>query len=489
MKNNKIKLAVSLVVIVLLGLYFINFPIKFKYIQTKNKNSNYTPILNDKKIIIDDINVLSTIEIPLFEYTFNEPISYFSISTDNKADYDRMTLQYVINDNEFSKEELIVQAELDAEDIVIVDDGEYHSELIVVSNPTAQIQINNAIGHIKVYPIYDYELQSQDILASNIASTSDYNITNMNGTGTADSYYTKKLFEQMGLNIVTRREWVTADYYASIDPYPTVAWRNVYDTYRFVIHHTAANPPYNNMASYKSYMRAMHHSHGAPIAQGGRSWVDIGYNYVIAPDGTIFEGRAGGIGVTGAHAPPNAGTIGISLMGDYQNNIPPQAAMDSLQRLIGKLGELNDIEPIYYDTVVWHNLHNVQKNENKQPTACAGRHLIARINDITNVAHGVYDENSAVKNNNLYVDNFLNGNKFWNVSNQTNYRYLTVNMSGQDANYIAVVLDPRNKYTVVSNDNNVITIKLKNQLFHQVLSELHLLMPDIKIVPISIATT
>jgi hypothetical protein len=50
----------------------------------------------------------------------------------------------------------------------------------------------------------------------------------------------------------------------------------------------------------------------------GNGWNDIGYNYLIDPDGVLYEGRAGGDGVLGAHfSGVNSGTMGVALMGTY----------------------------------------------------------------------------------------------------------------------------------------------------------------------------
>ena len=72
-----------------------------------------------------------------------------------------------------------------------------------------------------------------------------------------------------------------------------------------------------------------------------RGWGDIGYNYIIGPcSGNIYQGRAGGWGVKGAHAGKfNAKTIGIMVMGNYQNQEVPQVAVDSITKLSKSLGE------------------------------------------------------------------------------------------------------------------------------------------------------
>ncbi|XP_076261152.1 peptidoglycan-recognition protein SC2-like isoform X2 [Rhynchophorus ferrugineus] len=62
-------------------------------------------------------------------------------------------------------------------------------------------------------------------------------------------------------------------------------------------------------------------------------WEDIGYNFVIGSEGTVFEGR--GWGLKGSHAKPyNARSIGICLMGKLQDNNPTAAQLMALESLI-----------------------------------------------------------------------------------------------------------------------------------------------------------
>lgn len=54
-----------------------------------------------------------------------------------------------------------------------------------------------------------------------------------------------------------------------------------------------------------------------------RQWKDIGYNFLVAPTGDVFEGR--GWGVVGSHAPKyNSKSVGICLIGDYLRELCTQ---------------------------------------------------------------------------------------------------------------------------------------------------------------------
>jgi len=110
----------------------------------------------------------------------------------------------------------------------------------------------------------------------------------------------------------------------------------------FVIHHQAgfANPPYD------AVLRSIWNFH-----TNTNGWGDIGYNWIVAPDGSVYQGRAW-VGQTdqnvrGAHmCSCNSNKAGICLLGNFTNNFPTQNAYSSLIRLLGwKATELL-IEPL-----------------------------------------------------------------------------------------------------------------------------------------------
>ena len=72
-------------------------------------------------------------------------------------------------------------------------------------------------------------------------------------------------------------------------------------------------------------------------------WADIGYHFVIGPDGSVWAGRDPG--VEGAHCggtPPvgvkrvfgNKGSVGICVIGNFDTEQPTQAAINALLTLI-----------------------------------------------------------------------------------------------------------------------------------------------------------
>jgi hypothetical protein len=128
------------------------------------------------------------------------------------------------------------------------------------------------------------------------------------------------------MRIVPRAEWGAAPARSQtvLQPSRVVA---------FVLHHTTgryAGP---------QTVRQIQQFHQGPE----RGWADIGYNFLIAPDGTIFEGR--GWGLAGAHARNhNSTTIGAAFIGDGRQPVP-DAALQSILWLAGeadrRFGKLN----------------------------------------------------------------------------------------------------------------------------------------------------
>lgn len=75
-----------------------------------------------------------------------------------------------------------------------------------------------------------------------------------------------------------------------------------------VVHHTWRP----TQAQYKqdATMRGIQNYH-----MDNNKWSDIGYHFIIGPEGTIYQGRPET--VIGAHSSPNTGKVGICVVGDY----------------------------------------------------------------------------------------------------------------------------------------------------------------------------
>lgn len=147
---------------------------------------------------------------------------------------------------------------------------------------------------------------------------------------------------------------------------------------KIVIHHTAGaiddlkgDKGYYTLEDCKAKVRAIYTYHS--IARG---WGDIGYHYLIDPLGNIYEGKSGGDFVVGGHVSyKNVRTIGISLIGNFQNDIATSPSIHSLTLLIAYLSEKYDLNPNGKNNFLGQEQHVVLGHRDLQATACPGENL------------------------------------------------------------------------------------------------------------------
>ncbi|GAA4787794.1 peptidoglycan recognition protein [Streptomyces ziwulingensis] len=131
---------------------------------------------------------------------------------------------------------------------------------------------------------------------------------------------------------------------------------------------------------------------------GARDWDDLGYNFVVDRCGTVYEGRAGGIGraVTGAHTQGfNHRTAGVAALGTFTAGVPvPEAMTDAIAAVAAwKLGPAGT-DPRARVRLVSSNglsryaagtaaaLPAVAGHEDGYRTSCPGAALSARLPEI-----------------------------------------------------------------------------------------------------------
>jgi len=163
--------------------------------------------------------------------------------------------------------------------------------------------------------------------------------------------------------IITRTQWGADESIRSWEAdYPkTLDSSFNFQAKKIVIHHTASlqlPEDSDGTGQYKGKVRDIYRFHvfnatweeypGSPQ----RGWGDLGYHYLIDPNGNIYQGRYGLNGVIGAHVYGfNEGTIGIAVLGTYGATINGKyetreitsRARDSLEKLVGWLAAVNDI--------------------------------------------------------------------------------------------------------------------------------------------------
>lgn len=121
------------------------------------------------------------------------------------------------------------------------------------------------------------------------------------------------------------------------------ASRSVTNVTHLIVHHSAGNTTSSDFAA---VVRGYWDFH-----VNGRNWADIGYNWLVDGNGVIYQGRAfnldGNKNVIGAHfSGHNANTMGICVIGNYNNTMPTGDALFSLNEMLAwKASEL-EIDPL-----------------------------------------------------------------------------------------------------------------------------------------------
>jgi len=128
------------------------------------------------------------------------------------------------------------------------------------------------------------------------------------------------------------------------------------------IHHTATSNNYNDSFKIVKSIQIYH--------QENNNWCDIGYHFLIDRWGNIFEGRP--LWAVGAHvAKHNMGNIGISLIGNFEEQPPSNASIKALIDIISWL--------VYKYNI---SLNNIKGHRDFANTLCPGKYLYNLIPEI-----------------------------------------------------------------------------------------------------------
>jgi uncharacterized protein (TIGR03437 family) len=135
--------------------------------------------------------------------------------------------------------------------------------------------------------------------------------------------------------IVTRTEWGCPD--GQITTHGTLSYTTVT---HLIVHHTFEPRDAPN-GDWAAAVRSVWNFH---VFSNG--WADVGYNYLIDPNGVIYEGRAGGDNVTGAHfSGVNGNTMGVVLIGDFTSRVPTAQALASLKKILAWKADQRALDP------------------------------------------------------------------------------------------------------------------------------------------------
>ena len=230
------------------------------------------------------------------------------------------------------------------------------SQLIVFSEPVSslKIRVENFIGKLVVNKIYVKPLILPDVITKSARIYADCEKPAV----IPASVWRSGLTPPKGLPVKTTVKHI-------------------------IVHHSAGS---NTGTNYTDVVRNIYTFH-----TGTNGWNDVGYNFLIAQDGTIYEGRDGqnimdGDNVLGAHfCSQNTGTMGICLLGDYMTAQPNDKPIESLSRLIAWKMKKQTLQPLGKDIHIasGNTLNNISAHRDGTcSTSCPGDNLYPKLEQI-----------------------------------------------------------------------------------------------------------
>lgn len=171
---------------------------------------------------------------------------------------------------------------------------------------------------------------------------------------------------------------IMADVWRSGLPAPSYT-RTFTDVSHLIVHHSAGS---NSNSDYVQVVRDIYLFHTQV-----NGWSDIGYNYLVAQDGTIFSGRDPDGGaqddVRGAHfCGANSGTMGVCVLGNYETTSPSEQSLQALQQILSFKADKNSLNPTGSDSHALGTLNTISGHRDGCSTLCPGENLYAELTGI-----------------------------------------------------------------------------------------------------------
>ncbi len=155
---------------------------------------------------------------------------------------------------------------------------------------------------------------------------------------------------------------------------PSKLCGSVVAPYRTTVHHTAV--PSNDGGDAAARMRQMQSYHINNL-----KWCDIGYHFVIAQTGKIYQGRSRS-DRPGAHTlNTNAGNVGISFIANFVEQTPTNTQLDAGARITKWINATHGV-------ALTRTAFKGHREWPGQSTACPGTSMINRLQTILDRAKG-----------------------------------------------------------------------------------------------------
>lgn len=161
-----------------------------------------------------------------------------------------------------------------------------------------------------------------------------------------------------GQGVIPRSQWTRAGVARPNNIYPLNGVK------RITIHHDGMDAfSDRSFARCAGRIEQIRASHLQRTAKGGGRWADIGYHYVVDPQGRVWEGRS--IRYQGAHVQDhNENNLGILCLGNFERQSPTREQTSALDRFVASQMRTYGVP-----------LSRVYTHRELNPTECPGRNL------------------------------------------------------------------------------------------------------------------
>lgn len=158
------------------------------------------------------------------------------------------------------------------------------------------------------------------------------------------------------VTIIPRSEWTDNEVGLNADPMGSIR--------HLTIHHTGEHLSSSGISDHELLRRIERHH------QANLGWAAIGYHLLIGDSGAIYEGRP--LRWQGAHCggDNNRNNVGISVIGEFDSDVPTPAQLQSLSRLLA-----------HYRATYQVPAREVYGHRDWKNTACPGDALYAWLKD------------------------------------------------------------------------------------------------------------
>ena len=161
-----------------------------------------------------------------------------------------------------------------------------------------------------------------------------------------------------------------------------------------IVHHAAGT---NTSSDWGAVVLGIWNFHTTPSGSGGAGFSDIGYNWLVAPNGVLYEGRYNSSvsNIQGAHfCGTNGNTMGVCMLGDYTSITITPAARNTLAQVLAWKACERNIDPLLssFHANSGSTINNISGHRDGCATQCPGNTFYpdlpgVRI-DVSNIING-----------------------------------------------------------------------------------------------------